>query len=178
MLPFRRKFCVHHSTMHQVTVSLHSSSEVVVKGCSVTLQSSRMSITYLILTVRKISWKGTLSPSISVTPSAPHPLSLPCHSHSCTPTSGISVAGSSLSRHGDYEAENLSSRPGKLSLCTSISLLALAPSLPDPLLHVTPPPIPFHVTLAAAPQLREFQLQGLSRDGDYSLLWLKIVLIS
>ena len=24
MLPFRRKFCVHHSTMHQVTVSLHS----------------------------------------------------------------------------------------------------------------------------------------------------------
>ena len=24
MLPFRRRFCVHHSTMHQVTVSLHS----------------------------------------------------------------------------------------------------------------------------------------------------------
>ena len=24
MLPFQRKFCVHHSTMHQVTVSLHS----------------------------------------------------------------------------------------------------------------------------------------------------------
>ena len=24
MLPFRRNFCVHHSTMHQVTVSLHS----------------------------------------------------------------------------------------------------------------------------------------------------------